>query len=522
MEKLRGLQPEKVFEYFELLSSVPHGSGNTDAISSLCVEFAKEHGFRYVRDELNNVIIYAPASKGCENADTVILQGHMDMVCAKAAGYDIDMLKEAIDVYYEGDFVKARNTSLGGDDGIAVAMIMAVLDSDEIRHPAIEAVFTVDEEIGLLGAEGLDGNLLSGKNLINIDSEEEGVFTCGCAGGVRVEGVIPVSCGITEEDCELYFMEIGGLKGGHSGCDIEKGRANSNHLAGRMLNAISKKAAIRLISFEGGHFDNVIAASTKLTVAVKSEDTAIFKSLADEYDKTFKQEYASTDGGVYVDVKRVSPDAVKNGDSDCFEKVSCDGIIKDSPTDNNQNKDETYLESVCGISTEDSRTIFSLLSVLPQGVIEMSSDIKGLVQTSLNLGITRLEKECFRFSFCVRSSVASQKKALVEVVTELTERYGGTVSLQGDYPGWTFNRNSKLREICRKSFVELFGKEPVITATHGGLECGLFTEKVKDIDCISIGPDLYEIHSERERLSISSTERLWRLLVKVLENLCEN
>ena len=520
MGKLSGLASEKVFEYFELLCSVPHGSGNTDAISSLCVDFAKEHGYRYVRDEVNNVVIYAPASEGYENAETVILQGHMDMVCAKAPGNNIDMQKEPISVYYEDDFVKAKDTSLGGDDCIAVAMIMAILDSKDIPHPAIEAVFTVDEEIGLLGAAALDGNLLSGKYLINIDSEEEGVFTCGCAGGVRFEGTLPVK--YEEKECKetnkLYTVKIGGLMGGHSGCDIEKGRANSNHLMGRMLNALVKKLELSLVSFEGGHFDNVIAAETTVGLAVKTGDADEFEQLIEKYDKMFKEEYASSDAGVYVKIiernernKKVSED-ISDGSRNSKGDA---GFINLTEMEDGSRENK----SIRALTAADSASIFSLLAVMPQGVIEMSSDIKGLVQTSLNLGITLLEKECFKFSFCVRSSIKSQKDALVEILTELTEKYGGTVALHGDYPGWAFRRDSKLRESFRKCFVELFGKEPVITATHGGLECGLFTEKVEGIDCISIGPDLFEIHSERERLSISSTVRVWKLLTAALKSM---
>lgn len=532
MGVLSGLEPNKVFEYFELLSSVPHGSGNTKAISDVCVEFAKAHNYKYIQDDVNNVVIYAPATRGYEHAEKVILQGHLDMVCAKTPENEIDMAKEPITLLIEDDFVKAKDTSLGGDNGIAVAMIMAVLDSKTIEHPAIEAVFTVDEEVGLDGAVALEGSLLSGKYLINIDSEEEGVFTCGCAGGARVNGklrvnrtlvnLVPeknpasednskVNSGNSEQDeldtvipyHELYQVEIGGLLGGHSGCDIEKGRANSNHLLGRMLFDISKSIELELVEFAGGQFDNVICANTKAIIAVNETDAEQFEKEVNSYDLIYKNEYAGSDSGVYAACKKLT------------ERATLGENVVDLFADTEGNG--AWVART--VYPDTSQKIFGLLTVLPQGVREMSADIKGLVQTSLNLGITKLEKNSFNFSYSVRSSVATQKKELIDTVEEITRMYGGKISVHGEYPGWAFNRNSKLREICAECFEKIYGKKPVITATHGGLECGLFTEKIPGVDCISIGPDLFDVHSVRERLSISSTERTWKLLVGILQSI---
>ncbi len=521
MGKLDGLAPEKVFKYFELLSSVPHGSGNTKAISDLCVEFAKTHGLRYVQDDVNNVVIYAPASENMGNTETVILQGHLDMVCAKTYESDIDMSREPISIYRDGDFLKAQNTSLGGDNCIAVAMILALLDSPEISHPAIEAVFTIDEEVGLIGASALEGGLLSGKYLINIDSEEEGVFTCGCAGGVRVNGNVPVRREPIDYDsaCSVFDIEIGGLLGGHSGCDIDKGRANANHLMGRMLFSISREIDLHLLEFEGGQFDNVITAVSRAKVAVNAADSEKFEISVRNYERAFKNELSGCDAGVYLTLIC---------ESVCTENELCENANIHEALKNdfmgtalqNIQAEKDVSSSASGISAvipEDSRRILALVAIMPQGVREMSADLKGLVQTSLNLGVTELKNTEFCFSSLVRSSIASQKEELVLILTELTESCGGRVSLSGAYPGWKFNSKSGLLELCRKCYIELTGTEPVITATHGGLECGLFTEKVEGIECISIGPNLYDVHSVRERLSISSTERVWAFLKKVME-----
>lgn len=476
---LDGLRPEKVFHYFELLSSVPHGSENTGKISDICVDFANRKGLRFHRDELNNVIIYKDATEGYENAETVILQGHLDMVCTKTADCKKDMAAEGIDLVVDGDWIKADGTSLGGDNGIAVAMILAILDDDSLSHPALEAVFTVDEETGMFGAIGLDTSLLKGKRLINLDSEDEGVFTAGCAGGRRLNCTLPVKreplCGHT-----CVTVTVSGLLSGHSGVDIAKGRGSSNRLMGRMLHAISESIDICLVSLEGGELDNVIPKLTTATVAVPDGEVDGFVALVKDYDAIYKNEFAASDPAVRVEA------AV--------------GSAAD-----------------LAVTREDTVKSLAALVMLPYHVQDMSMDIEGLVQTSLNMGVLRLLENSLEFSFSVRSCITSCKEDLIRRVCTTVKYMGGAVSQHGDYPAWQFAKESPLRDLVLNCYRDLFGKDGVVSATHGGLECGLFMDRIGGLDCISFGPDLCDVHSPAERLSISSTERLTELVIEILK-----
>lgn len=476
---LSSLEPKKVFEFFELISSVPHGSGNTKAVSDLCVDFAKKRSLEYYQDEYNNVIIKKPATPGYENADAVILQGHLDMVCAKEPDDPTDMSVTPITLAVDGDWVHAVGTSLGGDDGIAVAMALAVLDSDNLKHPAIEAVFTTDEETGMDGAVGLDCSRLSGRRMLNLDSEEEGVLTCGCSGGARVDCDIKAAREHIE-NCARYFVKIGGLAGGHSGCDIDKGRANANKLMARFIYTAAEQLDIRLVHMAGGKFDNVITPEATAEIAVPSAEAKAFEALAKAFDGIYKNEYSAADPGVFLEFEEADGD--------------CDPV-----------------------TAEDTAKILLALILLPQGVQEMSMDIKGLVQTSLNLGILRLEDGDFHCSFAVRSSILTQKEMLLQHVRAAVECVGGTVSVRSAYPGWQFAKVSPIRDIVSEVFAEVYGKQAEITATHGGLECGLFIEKIPGLDAVSFGPDLRDIHSVRERMSVASVQRMYDALVKILE-----
>ena len=476
---LSSLEPKKVFEFFELLSSVPHGSGNTKAVSDICVDFAKQRGLEYYQDEFNNVIIYKPATPGYENADAVILQGHLDMVCAKEPDDPTDMAKVPITLAVDGDWVHAVGTSLGGDDGIAVAMALAILDSSDLMHPRLECVFTIDEETGMDGAVGLDCTHLTGRRMLNLDSEEEGVLTCGCSGGARVDCDIKTS----REDADgyvRYFVKLGGLTGGHSGCDIDKGRGNANKLLARFLYTANEEIGLRLVHMAGGRFDNVITPEATAEIAVPAGSAAAFSALAKAYDGIYKNEYSAADKGVFLTAEKI--------DGDCAP-----------------------------LTAEDTARVLLCLLLLPQGVIEMSMDIKGLVQTSLNLGILRLEDGDFHCSFSVRSSILTQKEMLITRLKATLEAVGGTVSVRSAYPGWQFAKVSPIRDTVSEVFAEVYGKPAEITATHGGLECGLFIEKLPGLDAVSFGPDLRDIHSVRERMSVASVQRMYKALVKILE-----
>ena len=485
MAVLSGLKPEKVFEYFEALCSVPHGSGNTKQISDLCASFAKKMGLKYVRDELNNLVIYKPGSAGLENAEPIILQGHMDMVCAKTEDCSKDMAKEGLDLYIEGDYIRAMDTSLGGDDGIAVAMILAILEDNSLRHPPIEAVFTVDEEVGMDGAAGLDMSLLKGRRMLNLDSEAEGVFTVSCAGGLRTDCVVEAS--ETEQVTDGFIMcriNIEGLMGGHSGVEIDKGRGNAIKLMARFLyKAYKEFDSLRLISIEGGKFDNVICNNCISRIILTTEDGVRFDGIIRKSAEEYKDEFAVSD-----------------------PEIDLYYVFQDSKLDQGRTV----------FNRNDTLRFIRALFLVPQGIAAMSNDIKGLVQTSSNIGIVKTTDRGIRFSLSVRSSLESQKSALKDRIEAAVEGQGGTVSVRGDYPGWAYRKDSPVRDTLSRVYEKQTGKKPVITAIHAGLECGLFSKALEGFDCVSIGPELIDIHSVGEKLGISSVHRLYDLLVEFL------
>lgn len=480
MEFTENCKPLSVFRFFEELSAVPHGSGNTKAISDLCVEFAKRRGLLCYQDEHNNVVIFKEGSKGKENLEPVIIQGHLDMVCAKYPDDPIDMSVEPIKLVIDGDYLRAERTSLGGDDLIAVAMALAILDNDSLSHPPIEAVFTTDEETGMYGAAGLDVSVLRGKRMLNIDSEEEGVFTAGCSGGMRVNCEIPVKREKYGDGLTSYTVTVSGLSGGHSGCDIDKERGSSTKLISRFLYKVSKFMPLRLIDMNGGVFDNVIPSETTATVAVSDIDCNKFEQLAKEYDGIYKHELAVADPGVTLEVSAIG----------------------------NKN---------AAVTVKDTEKLLYTLYIMPQGIQNMSMDIKGLVQTSLNMGILKLEKDCLKYSFAARSSVLSQKKELFDRIEAITAAAGGKTTSHGEYPGWEYRQISPLRDAALAAYRDVYGGEAKITATHGGLECGLFADKIPGLDCISYGPELHDIHSVNERLGIASVKRVYDLTCRILE-----
>lgn len=478
MAVLSNLQPEKVFYYFERLCSVPHGSGNTKRISDLCVGFAKELGLKYRQESCNNLIIWKDGSCGYENADSIILQGHIDMVCAKTEDCTKDMMRDGLDVRTDGEWVWADKTSLGGDNGIAVAMILAILSDETLPHPPIEAVFTVDEEVGMDGAFALDCSDLKGKKLLNLDSEEEGVFTVSCAGGVRLDCALNAPQENTD-GMTGYHVTISGLKGGHSGVNINQGRGNANCLMGRTLySAMEKCPSLRVHDLAGGQFDNVICLRNDALVAVSEADAPVFEAFIKEFDATLKNEYAVTDGGI---------------------SLTCE---------------KTEVKSA--VSGQETSRILHVLLALPQGVQEMNADFPGLVQTSLNLGVMHMDDKGIRFSFSVRSCIASQKQMLIQRVKSIVEYAGGTVGERSSYPGWQYDRNSALRKQVQAVYRDLTGCDGRIEATHGGLECGLFIEKIPGLDALSMGPELHDVHSVEERLNVASTERVYKLVCEVL------
>lgn len=478
MPVLEHLQPKNVLHFFEELCAIPHGSGNTKAVSDYCVAFARERGLEVHQDSLNNVIIIKEATEGYENAPAVILQGHLDMVCEKAPDCSLDMAREGLRLRTDGQWIWGEGTTLGGDDGIAVAMALAALDAGDLPHPRLEAVFTVDEEVGMEGAVGLDVSCLRSRIMLNVDSEVEGVLTVSCAGGVRATCHIPVE----REQAEgvNYRLEIHALTGGHSGVEINKGRANANVLMGRLLDALSLEMPLRLVTLTGGQADNAIAPACCAEVLTAPEDAARLEALAESWGRVFAKEYQTADPGLRVDC--VTAEAA----------------------------------AVLPLTREATARVVSALMLLPNGVQTMSMDIPGLVQTSLNLGVLRLKEQEMAGTFAVRSSVATEKAMLCRRIECLAALLGGSVTYTGDYPGWEYLRDSKLRELVAGVYREQTGKEPVIEAIHAGLECGVFAGKLPGLDCVSVGPDMQEIHTPRERLNVASTQRTWALVCEVL------
>ena len=464
---------EKVVRFFEEFSAIPHGSGNTSMIADYLVDFAKKRGLEYLRDNADNVVIRKGATAGYENRPAIIFQGHLDMVAEKKPGAAIDMEKEGLTLYRDGDFLRAKDTTLGGDDGVALAYALAVLDSDSIPHPDFEAVFTSDEEIGLIGAVALDPKAVKGRLLINIDSDGEGVFTVGCAGGMRSDVTLPVQR--VDSGADAYRLKVSGFKGGHSGVEIDKGRVNATKA---LVEILSQLTDICIMDIHGGNADNAIPRECECVFSQKSDNTALVEKLCEE----MKARYSA-----------IEPDIVTS-----FEKI------------------ESPLLCVC---EEDSAKLVSLLDKLPSGIIAMSGDVEGLVETSLNMGILRLESDRCEVSFSVRSAKGTEKQKLGDRLEKIAKEHGADYSTRGEYPAWEYRQDSHLRDVMKKVYEDMYGKSPEIIIIHAGLECGIFSEKIEGLDCVSIGPDNFDIHTTEERLSLSSLERVWEFLLNVLKEI---
>lgn len=478
MSVLGNLEPKSVFGYFEDICKIPHGSGNMDKISQFCVDFAKEHGLEYIQDDMKNVIIIKEATPGYEEVEPLILQGHLDMVCEKRPDKEKDFLTERIDVCTDGENIWADGTTLGGDNGIAVAYGLALLAAKDLQHPRLEVVLTVDEETGLYGAEAIDMSMLKGKKLINLDSEEEGIFTVGCAGGLTLACDIPM---FTEEaDGEVYELKVTGLLGGHSGAEIHKGRGNSNVILGRVLLAIGQKIGLEIIKMEGGSKDNAIPRNSVAEILVGAEDVQKLEKLVKEQETILKNEFHVSDAGVALELTAKGAATVEV--LDATSKVSA----------------------------------LHALNNIPNGIQAYSMDIEGLVETSLNMGIMTQDSESLKMSFAVRSSIESAKHYLTDRVLLFVDMLGGNCEIKGDYPGWAYNPKSDLRETFIKVYREMYASEPVVEAIHAGLECGLFTKKIEGLDSISIGPNMHNVHTSEETLEVGSVQRTWEFLCRVI------
>ncbi len=479
MSSVDNIEPKEVFHWFSEISKIPRESHNEQAISDFLVDFARKRSLEVYQDDELNVIIKKPGTKGYEQSAPVILQGHMDMVCEKTADSPHDFLKDPIKLIVDGDLLHADKTTLGGDDGIAVAYTLAILDSDSIPHPPLEILITTCEETGMNGAMGLKPDHLDGKLLFNIDSEDEGIFLVSCAGGANAEATFDIETEPLKN--QLLSIKIDGLTGGHSGVEIHKQRANAIKVLGRVLYTVKSEQAMNIVSINGGSKHNAIANHAEVLVAV-SDSAAAQKSI-EAITTAIKSEYRTTDPELRI--------AAAAGSSDAKTMFT----------------------------TALSNNIVDFMMMVPDAVQNMSMDIEGLVQTSLNNGILTQEENAVCFTISIRSSVKSTLDEMVFVLKTCAERTGAHFSKSSEYPAWEYAAESRARETAVSVYKELTGKEPVVSAIHAGLECGLIKKIIPDVDALSFGPDIRNPHTPNEYLSISSAERVWKFLLKLLEAL---
>lgn len=480
---LSKLEPKSVFSIFEDMTQIPRCSGNEKKISDYLVNFAKERNLEVIQDKALNVIIKKPGTAGFENAPTVILQGHMDMVCEKNKATEHDFSKDPLKLRIEDDVIMATGTTLGADNGIAVAFALAILDSTDISHPPLEVLVTTEEETGMGGANNLDPSNLSGKILINIDSEEEGTFLVSCAGGIRNIVKIPIEWENANENLLPYAIKIRGLKGGHSGMEINKGRGNANKLMGRILNGLASSVTYHISEINGGAKMNAIPREADAVVLVNSNDKENLEIEIREWNRIIKNELKTADPDVNIELEYIDQKP---------EKV---------------------------FSSETMNKVISALMLIPNGIQTMSMEIQGLVQSSLNVGVVTTDDKEVSLESAVRSSIKTLKQDIVNIIEIVAKQLDVKVTNESDYPAWEYKSDSYIRDVFVESYKRKYGKKPIITAIHAGLECGLFDEKLNNVDMISLGPNMYDVHTPDEKLSISSTQRTWEFLLEVLKSI---
>ena len=481
---IRDLQPKLIWEQFDDITRVPRPSKHEEKIIEWLVAFAEKHGFDYSKDATGNVVIRKAATKGYENRQTVILQSHMDMVCEKNSDVEIDFATQPIETYIEDGWVRAKGTTLGADCGIGMAAALAVLLDESLEHPAIEALFTVDEETGLTGAFGLGEGKLEGKYLLNLDSEDEGELFIGCAGGIDTVATMEYNKEEAPEGYAFVRLEVGDLLGGHSGDDIDKGRANSNKLLARFLYNACDTFMVAMERFEGGNLRNAIPREAYAIVGVPAESVEDFKERYMEFGEALKEEFRHTEPRMRFSVADVeSPAEVMNYDDMCV-----------------------LLLAIVG---------------LPNGVLAMSHAVQGLVETSSNLASVKFNSDEAKITITTsqRSSVESAKLYAAQTIESVFYLSGCDVEHSDGYPGWTPNPDSTLLKKSVECYRALFAAEPKVRAIHAGLECGLFLEKYPHLEMVSFGPTLRGVHSPDERLEISTVDKFWKLLVELLKNL---
>ena len=485
---MKNLEPKEVFSIFEQITQVPRPSKHEERISQWLVDFATAHGIECVRDEAMNVIMRVPATAGYESKEGVILQAHMDMVCEKNSDVQHDFMHDPIATYVDGDWLKARGTTLGGDDGIGMAMCLAALTSKSLSRPAMECLFTVDEETGLTGAFKLKDGCLNGKRLINLDSEDDGQIFIGCAGGIDTLAKMHYNAvAVPEGNWFAAHVCVNGLMGGHSGDDINKGRANANKIIVEFLQNLYKETELYISTIEGGNLRNAIAREAEALIVVPFAFKEQLRIAFNHYKAEVEKRFGAVEKDLHLEL-------------------------------------ESEVVPATIIEPQKAKRLVEALCACPHGMIAMSADMPGLVETSTNLASVKMRSDDEKGKYIEvntsqRSSVEAEKHRIKDAVEAALKTACDEVTHGDGYPGWKPNVNSPLMEVTREAYKRLFGTEPQVLAIHAGLECGLFLEKYPYLDMVSIGPQMYGVHSPQERLSISSTERCWKWLCEVLRNL---
>lgn len=473
---INGRKPSSVFRFFEEISAIPRGSYNEGGIADYLVAFAKARGLYCYRDEFNNVLIKAPATAGQEGRAPILFQGHTDMVCEKNSDVEHDFLRDPLKLWVDGELLRAKGTTLGADNGIAVAMMLSLLDGEIKEHPAYECLFTTAEEVGLNGAHGFDYSLIASRTMVNMDSEDLGKVTCGCAGGLRSD--LTLTTHPEPFAGEALRVKITGLMGGHSGADINTGRANANKLMGRLLAALLPSCDARVVSIEGGSKDNAIPRECEATLSVPNADDAV--AILTDTAAEIAHELVKEDTGFTVTVEDAEADAVM-------------------------------------MSREDTARVCAILSCAAVGVLAMSRDVAGLVEYSRNLGVVRTENDSVSFVFSSRSAMESRLDASIRELDALAAVTGCKTNHYSRYPGWDFAPVSALRDAYLKAYRDVTGKDAEVNVIHAGLECGIIHSKLPDMDVISIGPTMFDIHSPNEALDLPSTEIFWQTVARLIE-----
>lgn len=483
MRVLSNLEPQNVFYYFEELSRIPQGENfNCKLISDYCVKFAEKKNLSCVQDALYNIIIKKPGTQGYEYSKPIILQGHLDMVCEKYPESTHDFAAEGLDLCVDGNWVYAKETTLGADNRIAIAMILAILDSNDIAHPPIEAIFTVDEEGEMSGAEYIDLSSIEGERMLNLDLAEDTLITVGSAGGISCEVTIPVA--FEEATGHVLHIDIRGLLGGHSGAVIHLQRGNAVKMMGRLINHLAKEIDLNVVSISGTGKENAVSVNANAEILLKEADVEKAQTMISEMQHLWMEEFMGDE-----------PD-LKTTVEDCGEKT------------------------VKVFDAASAKHVLSYLVVCPDGMKEANRKlIGGLPEASLNLGLLTQTEDALVVNHLVRSSQLSQQNYIVEQLEICAELVGAKLKAFGPFPAWQFRPDSELRKVIEEQYIEFYKKQPNVCTVHGGLECSMFLQKKPSIDCVSIGVEIPDIHTFDEKLSISSTQSTWELVKRILANL---